>query len=237
MRIVITRPQADGERSATALRTLGHEVLVAPLMKVDAVPADLSGHWGAVIVTSANAPGAIANNSARDSLITLPLVAVGQRSADAAQQAGFMAITTAGGDVGDLVRMLNTQRADAKAPLLYIAGEDRAADLIGELSARGIAAELRVVYRTVTMPLSLELTEALEAGEVDAVLHFSRRSAENYLAGAKRAGVFAPALLVRHFCLSTQVAEPLIDAGTTNVAIATRPNEAALIELLRVSKP
>jgi uroporphyrinogen-III synthase len=96
---------------------------------------------------------------------------------------------------------------------------------------------LRVVYRAVTVPLPLELTEALEAGEVDAVLHFSRRSAENYLAGAKQAGVFAPALLVRHLCLSTQVAKPLADAGATNVAIATRPNEAALMELLRASKP
>jgi uroporphyrinogen-III synthase len=237
MRVVITRPQAEGDRTATALRTLGHEVLVAPLMKVDAVPADLSGRWGAVIVTSANAPGAIAGNSARGDLIMLPLVAVGQRSADAAQLAGFTNITSAGGDVGDLVRMLNTQRADAKAPLLYIAGEDRAADLIGELSVRGIAAELRVVYRTVTVPFSPELTEALEGGEVDAVLHFSRRSAENYLAGAKQAGVLVPALAARHFCLSTQVAEPLAGAGATNIAIATRPTEAALIELLRAPQP
>ena len=30
MRVVITRPQVDGERTATALRALGHEVLVAP---------------------------------------------------------------------------------------------------------------------------------------------------------------------------------------------------------------
>ncbi len=237
MRIVVTRPQAEGDRTATALRALGHEVLVAPLMKVDAVPADLSGRWGAVIVTSANAPSAIAENSARGTLITLPLVAVGQRSADAAQQAGFTNITSAGGDVGDLVRMLNTQRADAKAPLLYIAGEDRAADLIGELSVRGIAAELRVVYRAITIPFSPELTEALEAGEVDAVLHFSRRSAENYLAGARQAGVLGPALVLRHFCLSAQVAAPLVGAGATNLAIATRPNEAALIELLRAPQP
>ena len=236
MRVVVTRPQAEGERTATALRALGHEVLVTPLMKVDAVSVDLSGSWGAVIVTSANAPGAIADNSARATLIKLPLFAVGQRSADAAQLAGFTNITSAGGDVCDLVRTLTRQRADAKAPLLYIAGEDRAADLIGELSARGIAAELRVVYRAITMPFPPALTEAMEAGEVDAVLHFSRRSADNYLAGARQTDVFGPALAVRHFCLSTQVAEPLAGAGATHIAIAMRPNEAALIELLR-SRP
>ena len=48
MRVVVTRPQADGERTAAALRARGHEVLVAPLMKVEAVAADLSGKWGAV---------------------------------------------------------------------------------------------------------------------------------------------------------------------------------------------
>ncbi len=89
----------------------------------------------------------------------------------------------------DLVRTLVAQRADAKAPLLYLAGEDRAADLLDELSTRGIAAEMRIVYRAVTVPFPPALTEALEAGEVDAVMHFSRRSADSYVAGAKKAGI------------------------------------------------
>lgn len=232
MRVVVTRPEPDGKRTAAALRARGHEVLVAPLMKVQGVAADLSGSWGAVIVTSANAPIAIADNSARGALIKLPLYAVGQRSAEAAQQAGFSNVTSAGGDVRDLVRTLAAQRADDKAPLLYLAGEDRAADLVGELSARGIAAEMRVVYRAVTAPFPSALIEALKAGEVDAVLHFSRRSAENYIAGARQSGIAGPAMAVRHLCLSAQVAEPL--AGASDVTIAMRPDEAALIELLQV---
>lgn len=231
MRVVVTRPRADSERTAMVLRARGHEVLVAPLMKVEALAADLSGIWAAIVVTSANAPGAIAENPAHPALTKLPVYAVGQRSADAAREAGFVEVTSAGGDVRDLVRTLVAQRADAKAPLLYLAGEDRAADLIGELSARGIAAEMRIVYRAVTAPFPPELIEALEAGEVDAVLHFSRRSADNYLAGAKQAGIAGPALAVRHFCLSAQVAAPLAGAGP--VAIAARPDESALIELLQ----
>ena len=43
MRVVVTRPQADGERTAAALEALGHEVLVAPLMRVEPVAADLAG--------------------------------------------------------------------------------------------------------------------------------------------------------------------------------------------------
>jgi uroporphyrinogen-III synthase len=231
MRVVVTRPEPDGRRTATALRALGHEVLVAPLMTVQSVAADLSGHWSALVITSANAPSAIADNAAKTMLVKLPLFAVGQRSAEAAQAAGFTDVTSAGGDVSDLVRTLSAVCPDAKAPLLYLAGEDRAADLIGELSTRGIAAEMRVVYRVATAPFPSALIEALKSGEVDAVLHFSRRSAESYAAGARQAGIAGPALAVRHFCLAAQAAEPLAGAG--QVTIAARPDEAAMIALLQ----
>ena len=72
MRVVVTRPEPDGKRTATALRALGHEVLIAPLMNVENVAADLSGHWSAVIITSANAPNAIADNTAKTVLTKLP---------------------------------------------------------------------------------------------------------------------------------------------------------------------
>ncbi len=235
MRLVVTRPQADGERTTAALRAQGHEVLLAPLMRVESLPADLSGTWGAVIITSGNVPVAIADNPARDALIKLPLYAVGRRSAEAARAAGFTDVTSAGGDVRDLVKLIAERHADSKAPFLYLAGEDRAADLIGELATQGIAAEMRVVYRAVTAPYPPELIDALSKGAVDGVLHFSKRSAENYLAGARAAGLTGPALKVRHYCLSTQIAAPLAEAGATHISIAPHPSEAGLIELLSAS--
>ncbi|MGC1696719.1 MAG: uroporphyrinogen-III synthase [Pseudolabrys sp.] len=235
MHVVVTRPLADSERTTAALRARGHETLVAPLLHVEPVATDFSGGWGGIIITSANAPGAIAGYPAREKLIKLPLFAVGQRSADAARQAGFLNVTSAGGDVRDLVRLVVARRADAAAPLLYLAGENRAADLIAALVARGIAAEMAIVYRAVTLPFSPELTAALKAGKVDAVLHFSRRSAENYLAGAAQAGVAEQALAARHLCLSAPIAEPLSAAGAARVVIAPRPEEAALIALLELA--
>ena len=232
MRIVLTRPQADSERTATTLRARGHDVLIAPLLQVELVTTDFSGGWGGIIITSANAPGAIAGHPAREKLTKLPLYAVGQRSADAARAAGFSNVTSAGGDVSDLVRVIATRRADAAAPLLYLAGEDRAADLVAELVANGIAAEMAVVYRAVSAPFPPALTAALKAGEVDAVLHFSRRSADSYLTGAAKTGVAEQALAVRHLCLSAPVAEPFVKAGAGNVAIAKRPDEATLLALL-----
>ena len=235
MRLAVTRPQADSERTAAALRARGHDVLVAPLMRVESLAVDVSGGWGGVIVTSANAPQAIAGNPNCAALVKLPLFAVGQRSAEAARQAGFSNVTAAGGDVRDLLRLIAARRADAAAPLLYLAGEDRAADLTAELAARGIAAEMRIVYRAVTAPFPPALIAALKAGEIDAVLHFSRRSAENYLAGAAQAGIAGKASAVRHVCLSAAIAEPLAAAGAGRIAVASRPDEAALIELIERS--
>jgi uroporphyrinogen-III synthase len=232
MRVAVTRPEADSERTAAALRARGHAVLVAPLMQVETVKTALAANWGAVIITSANAAGALADHPARDGLIKLPLYAVGKRSADAARAVGFADIVTAGGDLRDLLRIVSARRPDAKAPVLYLAGEDRSGDLIGDLAVRGIAAELAVVYRAVAAPFTAALIAALKAGEVDAVLHYSRRSADNYLSGAAQAGVAKEALAVRHICLSAQISEPLAAAGAGRIAIAARPDEAAMLALL-----
>ena len=236
MRLVLTRPQDDSERSAAALRARGHEVLIAPLMRIEMIAADLRPLWGAVIVTSANAAAAVATHPARDALIKLPVYAVGKRSADAARSAGFSNVASAGGDLRDLVRIISERGPDNQAPLLYLAGEDRAGDLIGDLAVHGIAAELAVVYRAVTAPFPPELIAALKAKTVDGVLHFSKRSADNYLDGAKKAGIAMQALGVRHFCLSAPIAVPLVEAGADNVIVAKRSDEAALLALAEVDR-
>ncbi|MCX7297892.1 MAG: uroporphyrinogen-III synthase, partial [Hyphomicrobiales bacterium] len=92
-----------------------------------------------------------------------------------------------------------------------------------------------VVYRAVTAPFPDELIAALKAGDVDGVLHFSKRSADNYVDGATKAGITPQAFGIRHFCLSAQIAAPLKAAGATEVAIARRPDEAALLALVEAA--
>ena len=229
MRVVVTRPQADSERTAVALEALGHEVLVAPLMRIEPVAVDLAGTWSAIVITSANALQAVPATA--DGVKPLPVFAVGDRSAEAARRAGFAEVSSANGDIKGLLRLVAARAVGAKAPLLYLAGEDRAGDLVAQLAARGIEAEMKVVYRIVAEVFPPVLAAALESGDVDAVLHFSRRSAELFVEGARSSGVAGPAEDVRHLCLSSQVAEPL--AGASRIAVAARPEEAGLIALLR----
>jgi uroporphyrinogen-III synthase len=231
MRVLITRPQPDGERTAAAVRAKGHDVLLAPLMKVKPVEADITGDWSAVIVTSANALRALTPAQLAP-LRTRPLFAVAERSALDAREAGFTDVRSANGDAADLIRLIVERYARQKAPHLYLAGEDRASDVEGTLRAHGIPVHTFVVYRNITTGYPPELVRALDAGTLDAVLHFSRRSSENFLAGGKDAGVLPRAVALRHICISVPVAEPLAAAGAVEIAVARRPDEAAMLALL-----
>lgn len=231
MRVLVTRPLPDGARTAAALRAKGHDVMLTPLMQVRPIPAVLIGNWSAVIITSANAIRSLTKDQLAP-LLALPLYAVGGRSAEAARNAGFREVRTAQGDADALVRLIAERYANEAAPHLYLAGEHRAADVEGELAAKGIKVMTTVVYRNMTTGYPPELIRAIEQKLFDAVLHFSRRSADNFLIGARTAGLVTQALVPKQLCLSAQVAEPLTAAGARSVAIARRPDEASLLALL-----
>jgi len=235
VRLLVTRPERDGERTAEALRGRGHEVVLAALMRIEPIAnVELGeGPSSALVMTSANALAAVAAHARRAELTRLPLGVVGERTAAAARAAGFADVRCVGRDVGELMQALHEFLPRGADPLLYLAGEETSRDLAGDLAAAGFAARTVVVYRAVKaerLPPAAE--SALAAREIDGVLHFSRRSAEAFIACARAAGVLGPALAPPQFCLSQQVAGPLMEAGAGDVRIAARPDEAALIALI-----
>src|SRR4029078_3053703 len=193
MRVLIRRPLPDGERTAAALRTRGYDVLLVPLMQVRPVAAVGGVNWSAVIVTSANALRVLSAEQLAP-LLALPLYAVGQRSADVGRELGFREVRSPNGNAKDLVRLVADRHANEDAPYLYLVGEDRAADIEAALAKHGIKAETVIVYRAMTIGFRPELFNAVERDEIGAVLHFSRRSADNFVAGATAARLNAPAL-------------------------------------------
>jgi uroporphyrinogen-III synthase len=233
VRILPTRPEADAQRSAAALRALGHEPIIAPLLRIEAV-ADAPigpGPWLGILTTSANAALAVVTHARFDELRTVPVYAAGNRSADAMRAAGFANVTSADGNVGDLVQFVATQTKPGAA-LLYLAAGERAGDLAGDLRSRGYIVHTTIVYRAIAAgEFPRAAADALTHG-IGGVLHFSRRSAEAYIEAARAAGLLASALKPTHYCLSAQVAELLAQAGAAAVHVAPRPAEAALIELI-----
>jgi len=239
VRLLVTRPPPDAERTAAALRRLGHQVDSAALLRIEAIPgAELGrGPWSALVVTSANGLRAIESHPRRAELMGLRVLAVGPRTAAAARAAGFLDVIAAGGTVQELVRRIRgwapAEGNESRDPLLYLAGQDRSGDLAGELAAAGLIVATAVVYRAVKADrFSSAVVAALAGGQIDGVLHFSRRSAEAYIDCARAAGLIDQALAPIHFCLSRQIAEPLTAAGAKTIRPAARPEETALLALI-----
>jgi uroporphyrinogen-III synthase len=110
VRLLLTRPEPDGARTAAALRARGHDVALAPLLRMEPIACDIPDKaYGAVVMTSANAARAVATHPRRDALMALPAFTVGGRSAQAARDAGFGDVRSADGDKADLGALLRAQ--------------------------------------------------------------------------------------------------------------------------------
>jgi uroporphyrinogen-III synthase len=229
MRLLVTRPEPDNERTAEVLRAAGHEVVLAPLLHIETLRgADLGAPpFAGVLIPSAKGARALASHPRFAECLRLPVLAVGRSSAEAARLAGFSDVTSADGDAADLARLATERFAGAAAPLLYLAGEDRS----GELALQGLTMRIVVAYRAAkanAFPPSVR--EALQQGALDGVLHFSRRSVESYLDCSR--GILDAVLRPVHYCLSARAAEPLRAAGAVHIQVAERPDEASLLTLV-----
>ena len=239
MAVLVTRPNPDDETTASALRARGFEVLRAPMLRFEPVAFrdDEDARYGAVIVTSANALRGIAPHLKGSRLLKLPLFAVGEHTASAARGIGFEKIIPANGDataLRDLVlASVKAKELKKSSTLLYLAGADLARDLAAELGERGFSVVTHTTYRMVPLSsLPRETCDAFAANQVEAVLHYSRRSARAFLEAARAAGVEISALAIPQCCISDAVASIVRDAGATQVMVAASPHENALFEVL-----
>ena len=239
MAVLVTRPHPDDEATASALRARGFEVLRAPMLRFEAVPFhdDADARYGAVIVTSANALRAIGLNLADNRLLKLPLFAVGEHTASAARDAGFAQVIAASGGAGGLrdlvLAAVKSKQLKKASTLLYLAGADLARDLAGELGEKGFTVVTHTTYRMIPAPsLPRDICDAFVANRIEAVLHYSRRSARAFLEAARSGGVEISALALPQCCISATVAAVLRDAGATQVIAAAQADENALFEAL-----
>ena len=244
MAILVTRPLPDAESTAADLRAEGFEAVVAPMLRFE--PLGFAGEaevpYGGVVVTSANALRAVESHLAGSPLLKLPLFAVGERTAAAARAVGFTKVLSANGDASALrdliVEAAKARKLKKKSPLLYLAGEEVSRDLAGELREKGFEVVTHIAYRMVpAKSLPNEVADGFAAGTIEAVLHYSRRSAQAFVEAARSGGVEISALALPQCCMSAAVADIVREAGATQVTVAVRPDEIALFEALKRALP
>jgi uroporphyrinogen-III synthase len=204
VRVIVTRPPAQAEELAEALRNAGFEPVLCPLLEIEPIddgPIELDGYdW--VIVTSANGAAELARRHAGP----LPrIAAVGEATAAALVEQGLEVsfVPSVSSQEGLLAEL---PRPVGRALFVGAAGARR-------LIADELPADFRAVYRT------LELTPEAPVG--DLVLLASPSAARAW----EKLGVRLPAITIGP---QTTAAARL--AGLDVVAEAKAQDVAALVD-------
>ncbi|MCP1336592.1 uroporphyrinogen-III synthase [Futiania mangrovi] len=235
MRVLLTRPAEDAARTAAAFAGRGAETMCAPVMQIrmrtvapEALRQVLTGAQ-TLLVTSANGARAFAAAVPERGYRVL---AVGPASADAARDAGFADVLAADGDVHALAALVRGRVTPDGGPLVHVAGTHRAGDLAAMLARDGFEVRRLVLYEAVPVPaLDPGVQKALAAGQIDAVAHFSPRSARVFEELLAAAGLAAQAGSLDALCLSRAVADALRLPWRTR-RIAEHPEVEALAALV-----
>ena len=228
MQVLVTRPLKEAQATALRLAALGFAPVLSPVLEIAPIPARLpENRYDAVLVTSANAFITPVEGS-----VPIAFHAVGERTAQAAQQAGWPAPLTVAVSAQDLIGQLATQYP-RPSRFVYLAGHDRKSDLETGLRARGHQVEIIVSYHAIAAQgFSHEALRMLAANAHGCVLHYSRRSAGIFAKLIQEAELMPAAARLHHLCLSADVATPLTRLVGVSPIIADTPNEDALFDQL-----
>lgn len=206
MKLLILRPEPGASETAAKARAMGLEPVVAPLFEVRAVEAPKveAERFDAVLLTSAN--GA---RHAPAGLTGLPCFAVGERTAEAAREAGFGDVRTGESD------------GAATAAMIAATGAGRALHLCGlehiAVAAPGLEIERCVVYAAEPLP------PARFEGPAVAMVHSPRGAARFAEVTGDKAAIILAAI--------SAAAADAAGEGWRSKAVAEAPRDDALLEL------
>ena len=233
MRLLVTRPLPDAERTAARLRTAGHTVLVQPLLAITFSPAPAEvPPPAALLVTSQNGIRALAQWPQAPACRRTPVFAAGVATAGEATAFGFSDVRVAAGDAGSLADTVEAAIAPGAGPLVYPAARDRAGWFADTLTTRGYDVNIIEAYRADVAPRFDEAVRAaLVTGGVEGVLLYSRRTADAFAQLARAAAIGDRLAGVDYFVLSGEVADGLA-ALPGRIHVAARPDEDSLVALI-----
>lgn len=171
--VLITRPDPDATALAEEIRLRwpALRVLVSPQQEIVFTPLPTPERGEELIFTSRNGVRAWIRSG-----LTGPTRAycVGDATAEAAQAAGFSAIS-AGGTAEDLGKLIREEAPTAR--LVHLRGAVHRGDLAERLSAEGLAVRAVTAYRQQEKPLSAEALGVMNGGDPVLVPLYSPRSA------------------------------------------------------------
>lgn len=227
--VIVTRTQPGADETAAFLAQLDYRPIVSPMLQIVETglpPSALEGVTD-IILTSANGARAFALSGKSPAAFTA--WCVGPSTAAAAREAGFGRIVEGDGDAEDLARLILVARAELSGPLLHIANDAAAGNLVATLKAAGLDARFAAAYTTQpAASLSPQALAALGQGPAAVLIH----SAKGADALARSGPALERAAIV---AISSSAAAPLEALPRAGLWIADRPNETALMKALEAA--
>ncbi len=221
---LLTRPAPAAARFAAALRESfgpAARIVISPLMQPEFLcPALPPGPFDGLILTSETGAEAARRLSADRGDLPRRAFCVGDRTAQAAADAGFQAVSAAG-DAAALITLIKATGPGGRH--LHLRGEDTTGDITQHIDAMNISCTEAIVYRQQPQPLTAEAADLLAGSDPVIIPLFSPRSAD-LLA---RAGAFRAPLWIA--ALSPAVAERAQALHPVRLEVATHPDARALL--------
>jgi len=228
--LLLTRPIAQSRAFAHELESRFDNLkcLISPLLEIQqtGVLPTLSP-FQALIFTSVNGVQAFA---ARTDDRRWPCFCVGDRTTAAAKSHGFSAISANGG-APELIELVASTLSPTDGELLHVRGANAAGDIVTGLAAHGFKVRKSVLYRQLSLPLSMQATKALAAGEIDGIPLFSPRTAQ--LLEAKL--ITNPAWPLDHitaFCISPNVTSVIKSLKLRHIETAPTPTRSGMLAII-----
>ncbi|KQQ45424.1 hypothetical protein ASF69_08445 [Rhizobium sp. Leaf311] len=240
MRVVVTRPQASGMKTAQLLRQRGHEVILLPLVRplhlAQACVDAFASRPAAFAVTSAEAIRALEEHLPRHPAIPdVPLYAVGAASAKAAQEAGFKTVSAGQSDGSALAELIANDCTAGRISggITYLAGTLREDGFERRLSSLDIPFETVEVYGMSAVDWSRhELEHLLGSEAVDGVLLYSADAARRFFALCDQLQLSTWLARAHFVCISEKVRSQVPEPFRHVAWASTDPVEDQMFDLL-----
>jgi uroporphyrinogen-III synthase len=228
--VLITRPEPGASETARRIAALHRVPVIAPLMTIRRVSAELPDprQLQAVIASSRNAVACLPSTHRR-----LPMLAVGDATAERALKAGHSEVRSASGDARALAALAKCACDPAGAPLLLATGRGQGTELEAALRKLGFQVVRHTVYAA--EPVAALPETALRSfldQELEAALFFSAETARVFVRLARDAGLVREVASVDALAIGRAAAEVLAPLRWRRVRVALRPSQDELLALL-----
>jgi len=217
-KVWITRTQPAADKTAEAIRRLGFDPIIVPLLRItppDTMPP-ITPKTAVLVFTSSNGVRAFCDLTDKRSW---PVVTVGDATANVARDMGFTNVQSASGTSETVTELIKTKFND-EAPIIHCSGDIVRGTITADLEAAGYTAQRDIFYKTETIGHLPELKDVHYV-----VLHSPL--------AAKILRALAPNCAhMSAVCMSPAVSAALGTLPLREKRVANAPTETALLTCL-----